>query len=932
MKKIIALFIIFLISSSNYSQEKRLALVIGNANYDKGALENPVNDAKLIAKTLDSLDFEVILATNIEDFRSLQNKIREFGNKRKDYDVGFVYYAGHGVQIDGENYLLPTKEIYESEDDITYNAVNVDKIMKYLTGMTDQVNILVLDACRDNTFESNWNKTRSLKGKGLAKIPAPTGSLIAFSTSAGNTAADGDGENSLYSTSLAKNMLLKDTSLDQVFRNVRADVLSLTNNVQRPIEASQLTGDAYYLVKRNFDKELKQAALMISEDKIDEAIYLLETIYKSEPNNLEIVSLLSKSYTINGNFNNSSVFSQKEYEKANKLLNKYIPSQIDKEIMKEDVSYSIKRAYLYYRKSRLLFFWKSNVDWNQVFLNIEMSIKHDPFNPYWDYYYATVYFEQFDGVSDDERKLLATNRYNIAIEKYLKKIDEEKNNPELYFYLGFSYYNNGKLEKAYENWTKASELDPQNIFYYRFISNKYLLEGKYNEANKITSKAISICNDCSVFYEIRGNINLKLDNWEKAIDDYTMYYNLSDNKLFKNLKTKRGWAILYKGKTEAENNKTGLAFESYKKAIKDFDFTINFIVQNQLNKKTILDLKNIQDSIIREQLIELITYRADAYFSMAATENDLELDYTISLQLSKNDYKILIDSDLYGDEIKFIDQYLRADYLSGNYDDLIKNANIIINMHSDKLKPNELSEIYTSIGMTYWTINDNLNALKYYKKALDLNPSTQNYDQYAVTLFETGDYENALIFFNKTLELAPNETVYLHNRGMYYYETGDYKKAEKDFLKSIKFSEYFDVDDYLMLMKINVKRNNYEKQLFYANKILEFKNDLFSNYWVSEIYLNQKRYLKSIIFISKVIDIKKSNDIFLVSYNDYDNTNPKDSEIITLSDLYLKRGDLFKIIGNYLEACEDYNTVLSLIKDDTQLKKEIEALISNNCN
>ena len=89
---------------------------------------------------------------------------------------------------------------------------------------------------------------------GLAKIPAPTGSLIAFSTNAGNTAADGSGDNSLYSLSLAKNMLLKDTSLDQVFRNVRADILELTNNAQRPIEASQLTGEAYYLVKTDYDK------------------------------------------------------------------------------------------------------------------------------------------------------------------------------------------------------------------------------------------------------------------------------------------------------------------------------------------------------------------------------------------------------------------------------------------------------------------------------------------------------------------------------------------------------------------------------------------------------------------------------------------------------------------------------------------------------
>ena len=110
MKKILFIFS-FLATISLFSQEeKRLALVIGNANYDKGALENPVNDARLIANTLDSLNFEVILATNIEDKRSLENKIREFGAKRSENDVAFVYYAGHGIQVEDENFLLPTND------------------------------------------------------------------------------------------------------------------------------------------------------------------------------------------------------------------------------------------------------------------------------------------------------------------------------------------------------------------------------------------------------------------------------------------------------------------------------------------------------------------------------------------------------------------------------------------------------------------------------------------------------------------------------------------------------------------------------------------------------------------------------------------------------------------------------------------------------
>ena len=227
------------------TQEERLALVIGNSNYDKGPLNNPVNDALLMARTLDSLDFDVILDTNISNKENFIRTIREFGNKRSDYDVAFVYYAGHGIQVGAENFLLPTKVNFETEYDVMDFGVSVQNIMRYLTGMTNQVNILVLDACRDNPFEGNWNKTRSLKGGGLAKIPPPTGSLIAFSTDAGNTAADGDGENSVYCRSLCENMMLENTSLDQVFRNVRSDVLKQTDGNQRPVEASQLTGNAF---------------------------------------------------------------------------------------------------------------------------------------------------------------------------------------------------------------------------------------------------------------------------------------------------------------------------------------------------------------------------------------------------------------------------------------------------------------------------------------------------------------------------------------------------------------------------------------------------------------------------------------------------------------------------------------------------------------
>ena len=143
----------------------------------------------------------------------------------------------------------PTKEVFEEEFDVMDYGVSVQNIMRYLRAQTNEVNILILDACRDNPFESNWNTTRSLKGGGLAKIPAPTGSLIAFSTDSGQTAPDGDGENSPYVAELKKHLLTPGLKLEELFKRVRAGVKKRTlnkNQPQIPWENSSLVGDFFF--------------------------------------------------------------------------------------------------------------------------------------------------------------------------------------------------------------------------------------------------------------------------------------------------------------------------------------------------------------------------------------------------------------------------------------------------------------------------------------------------------------------------------------------------------------------------------------------------------------------------------------------------------------------------------------------------------------
>ena len=383
--------LLFFISISLFSQEeKRLALVIGNANYDKGELKNPVNDARLIASTLDSLDFDVILKENLENRTDFIRSIREFGNKRSEYDVAFVYYAGHGIQVDDENFLLPTKEEFSSEEDVLDFGVSVQNIMRYLRAQTNEVNILILDACRDNPFESNWDTTRSLKGGGLAKIPPPTGSLIAFSTDSGQTAPDGDGDNSIYTISLAKNMLLEDTSIDQVFRNVRSEVLAQSNGEQRPVEATQLTGQTFYLKKLSKIFLINKINKNLIENNIERAFGLSNELILRFPDDAYGYIKLAQSFQLNNDIENSKL----NYKKAIKINPSIDEIYFCKVSNSEDEAERIGLAQIYYNTNpnawEEIFLKYYNLNVNNPLSNLLLGQLYYFYNPE----KSKIYFEK----------------------------------------------------------------------------------------------------------------------------------------------------------------------------------------------------------------------------------------------------------------------------------------------------------------------------------------------------------------------------------------------------------------------------------------------------------------------------------------------------------------------------------------------------------
>ena len=229
--------------------ERRLALVIGNSAYPGGAyLRNPVNDAKGMSQALKKLRFAV-METLDADQKQMKMTIDRFGSRLKGYEVGLVYYAGHGIQVDGRNYLIPIDAQLKNKKQVEYDGIDAERILMNMEDSGSRVNIVILDACRDNPFERSWSRGIKKK-KGLAQMNAPHGSLIAYSTSPGSTAADGEGMNGLYTSALLKYIRTPNLSIESVFKKVRTTVMARSDGAQTPWELSSLTGDFYFKIKK----------------------------------------------------------------------------------------------------------------------------------------------------------------------------------------------------------------------------------------------------------------------------------------------------------------------------------------------------------------------------------------------------------------------------------------------------------------------------------------------------------------------------------------------------------------------------------------------------------------------------------------------------------------------------------------------------------
>lgn len=217
---------------------QRIALVIGNNAYPQAPLFNPVNDANAVSAALIELGFEVVKETDA-DLASMQRALLEFTGRIRDGATALVFFAGHGIQANGRNYLVPLDASLESVGRLRFEALEMADILEELEYSGSRLNLVILDACRNNPF---LGRTRGASG-GLAAIDAAAGTLIAYATAPGATASDGRGGNGLYTEHLLRALRIPNLQAEEVFKQVRIGVADYSGGEQVPWESSSLTGD-----------------------------------------------------------------------------------------------------------------------------------------------------------------------------------------------------------------------------------------------------------------------------------------------------------------------------------------------------------------------------------------------------------------------------------------------------------------------------------------------------------------------------------------------------------------------------------------------------------------------------------------------------------------------------------------------------------------
>ncbi len=257
----LATLTVLLFLAPSVAEARKVALVIGNGDYaNTSRLVNPANDIKIIAASAKQAGFDDVTVAADLAVNDFQKAMRDFRAKADGAEVAMVYYAGHGIEAQGKNWLIPTDAQLKSDLDLPYEAINLDRLMESVSGA--QIRMVVLDSCRNNPFGRSWRSGTRAVVNGLAGVEADD-VLVIFAAAPGQTAADGTSGNSPFATSLAKRLPQPDMPVQLLGGLIRDDVLQATAGSQRPFVSASITGTPVYLVPRT----APAAAPMASGDR-----------------------------------------------------------------------------------------------------------------------------------------------------------------------------------------------------------------------------------------------------------------------------------------------------------------------------------------------------------------------------------------------------------------------------------------------------------------------------------------------------------------------------------------------------------------------------------------------------------------------------------------------------------------------------------------
>ncbi|MCK6618049.1 MAG: tetratricopeptide repeat protein [Cyclobacteriaceae bacterium] len=470
--------VIGLLPVNGQTYQKRLALVIGNSAYQNGgALKNPVNDARAISSALQNAGFEVLRHENLTQ-NQMKKAINDFGLKLRDFEVGLFYYAGHGIQHKGINYMIPVEADLQAAEQVEFDCVPADRVLAFMDAASTKVNILIMDACRNNPFERSWN--RSFEGSGLAMMNAPTGTLIAYATAPGKVASDGESANGLYTSVLLK--YLKDPALniEQVFKRVRTEVTEKSHGAQVPWETTSLTGGDFYFTSKALSAENYKPTDVIKTDNTTRELnaenpeqalqfYTSGMEKYDQQNYKEAIANFTKA--INNNPRDFQAYLWRGHSKYNLG---YLNGIKDNKMLEEAIAdYSMviqldpanSDAYFYRANAKKL------LDrYTETIPDFTMAIKYDPKK--WDNYY-------YRGLT-----YYLLKKYWAAIEDFTKSIELDNTNPESYYWRGANYYGAQEYAKSIEDFNQAIALNPDYLDAYFFKGDAYYDLKDYDNARQ----------------------------------------------------------------------------------------------------------------------------------------------------------------------------------------------------------------------------------------------------------------------------------------------------------------------------------------------------------------------------------------------------------------------------------------------------------------